>query len=216
MLKINLKIFNNYFIFQIGWRKCSRQPNNNIYNKLPYSSTCSCNLILCQDYNSKDEFYNCIKICIENSNDFSESGYRRITQTIETIDSPNISNIETPLIIIHDDSINQEPIEIIDLTADDEVENEKEQAADPVITININEEIRARNTNTTKTTRGHKKKRSRRQVANNSEQNVTTNHHFVEVTADEILGNKKKPNNTRTPIVTRSKSNNSLRGGRSN
>lgn len=39
-------------------------------------------MILCYNYISKQEFYNCIELCIENSEGFNESEYQRIRQSI--------------------------------------------------------------------------------------------------------------------------------------
>ena len=128
-------------MFQIGWRRCA-EPITNIYNKLLYASTCTCNLVLCQDYNSREEFYECIRICIENSNDFSESGYRRITQLMETVDQNDV-NANTNEWESYDNR------SVIDLTNTTDVSNEVENidregeaiVQDELVNFNIQESV---------------------------------------------------------------------------
>ncbi|GES79129.1 hypothetical protein GLOIN_2v1837680 [Rhizophagus clarus] len=165
----------------IGWRKYSEQSNiNPIYGKLPYASTCACSLVLCQDYDSKEQFNMCLEICL-NSTEFSESGYRKIIQSIE-----------------NDDDLNQS-VETIDLTNNDDIEDVEEQdVINDIVTIDIHSEVYTRSRN--------RRKRSIRQTASNKnihEQNI--NHHFVEVTAEDILGGQKRSSPKRT-VTTRSQS----------
>ncbi|PKY50566.1 hypothetical protein RhiirA4_467111 [Rhizophagus irregularis] len=63
-------------------RKITIQWRKNSENKLLFASTCSCNLILCHNYNSISEFHDYIELCINCAEGFSESGYQRIGQTV--------------------------------------------------------------------------------------------------------------------------------------
>ena len=83
--KFNLNNFFNidyYSDWMIGWRKSNiiKEP---IFGKLLYASTCTCNLILCQDYSSM-KFYACIEVCLKNSTDFSESGWIQKNWSIDS------------------------------------------------------------------------------------------------------------------------------------
>ena len=59
-----------------------------------YASTCTCNLILCHNYNSIKEFHECIELCIEYS-DFNETEYQRIGSQVNINIANDNSYIET-------------------------------------------------------------------------------------------------------------------------
>ncbi|RIA84223.1 hypothetical protein C1645_832610 [Glomus cerebriforme] len=116
----------------IQWRHESESNISSVYNKLPFSRTCSYTLIFCQDYYNFKEFAKFFKISLFNSEGFSETSYRNIRNLVNNfkvtkinpnaIGGPESNTIN--LIAARGSSIsNNSNIEIIDLTEVEDLPN---------------------------------------------------------------------------------------------
>ena len=88
---------------------------SNVYCKLPFSRTCSYTLILCEEYENVEEFIESFKICLSNSEGFSEISYGRIRNLINNsstidINERGLNNIRGENIVNEEqeDIINEE------------------------------------------------------------------------------------------------------------
>ncbi|PKY58929.1 hypothetical protein RhiirA4_481259 [Rhizophagus irregularis] len=208
--------------------------NQNL-SRLPYARTCICCLMLSQNYSKMNDFYDDLNECLANNEEFSEAAYSRIHSSISNTSFNNetisVINNNTETIDLTDRNIlnrstidNTETVdEIIDLTADQDIEAnrdnlaEDESLSDNDIETNIidladddtsdeiAEESHVLDIRSESFQIQGRKRNRRRNINNDSNSNL---HQFIEVTPEEILGEQrkgvgKKPKNTRKIKATR-------------
>ncbi|CAB5201749.1 hypothetical protein RhiirA5_426203 [Rhizophagus irregularis] len=80
----------------IQWRYAldNQTSNKTIYNKLPFSRTCSYTLILCEEYENFEELVESFKISLYNSEGFSEISYNRIKNLVNNSSTIDINDRE--------------------------------------------------------------------------------------------------------------------------
>ncbi|CAB4430793.1 unnamed protein product [Rhizophagus irregularis] len=94
---------------------------NSGHNKLLFASTCTCNLIICQNYNSSEEFCNFIELSIKYSDGFSETEYRRIGHQNQEVNNNHSVNTNVTDNIYNE--LNDTPRILTELTDSEEPTN---------------------------------------------------------------------------------------------